>query len=52
MAAVGLYRAGAAFTAPLGVAALVLVLPLGWALAVAGAAIAAPVITAAGRGRR
>lgn len=52
MAAVGLYRAGASFAAPLGVAALVLVLPLGWALAVAGAAIAAPAITATGRGRR
>lgn len=42
MAAVGLYRAGATFVAPFGVAALVLVMPLGWALISAGAVIALP----------
>jgi MFS family permease len=42
IAAVGLYRAGATFAAPAGVAALVLAMPLGWALAAAGLLLALP----------
>lgn len=42
MAVVGLYRAGATFAAPFGVAALALAMPLGWALVIAGAALALP----------
>jgi MFS family permease len=42
MATVGLYRAGAAFVAPFGVAALVLAMPVGWALAAGGAVLALP----------
>ena len=42
IAAVGLYRAGATFLAPFGVAALVLALPLGQALLIAGALLALP----------
>lgn len=42
MATVGLYRAGATFVAPFGVAVLVLAMPVGWALAAAGAVLALP----------
>ena len=42
IAAVGLYRAGATFLAPFGVAALVLTLPLGHALLMVGALLALP----------
>ncbi len=42
MATVGLYRAGAAFVAPFGVAPLVLAIPVGWALAAGGAVLALP----------
>ena len=42
MVAVGLYRAGATFVAPLGVGLLVLAMPLGLALAVAGGLLALP----------
>lgn len=42
MATVGLYRAGATFVAPFGVAVLVLAMPVGWALAAAGVVLALP----------
>lgn len=42
IATVGLYRAGATFAAPFGVGALVLAMPLGWALAAAGLLLALP----------
>ncbi|WP_435741893.1 MFS transporter [Nocardioides sp. SYSU DS0663] len=48
MAAVGLYRSGATFLAPLAVGALVLAVPLSWALVAAGLALAVPAASARG----
>lgn len=51
IASSGVFRASALFLAPLGVAALVTVLPMGAALAAAGALIAAPAVMMRGLGR-
>jgi len=48
IAAAGTFRAAALFVAPFGVAGMVLAMPLSAALAVAGAAVAIPVLGAAG----
>lgn len=48
MAAVGLSRAVATFVSPLGVGALVLALPLGWAMGLAGLALIGPAWAARG----